>query len=335
MISWYCRSTLDLPWYTRENSRVRVCKLPAGFVRRRLSARQARIPAGAGAGKAFRPGGGKLRRHPADAVGRHQAARGDARRPAGQARLALPGLHAGGRARARLGAAHRRRRPRDAPGHQRAEARPDRPAAHRRRSRRRCRWSRTLTTPYRATPSRTCSSPSCRAPRSRSSTCWTISRSTPASPISTTSRSAASTRVPLYHEHYRLLTSADAPLGDRDNVTWARGRAGAALPADARHAEPAHHRRAAAERRRRFAADAGIQFDDPAVLPCAHRPLGERDAGEARRDARASPTRSAPSRSSSRKPCTPIGLVVPPREPMTPLNAALVAEARRIAASLG
>jgi DNA-binding transcriptional LysR family regulator len=27
--------------------------------------------------------------------------------------------------------------------------------------------------------------------------------------------------VPLYHERYRLLTSADAPLGDRDTVTWA------------------------------------------------------------------------------------------------------------------
>ena len=30
-----------------------------------------------------------------------------------------------------------------------------------------------------------------------------------------------------------------------------------------------------------------------------------------------------------------IGLVVPSREPMTPLNAALVVEARRIAATLG
>ena len=27
--------------------------------------------------------------------------------------------------------------------------------------------------------------------------------------------------VPLYRERYRLLTSADAPLGDRDKVTWA------------------------------------------------------------------------------------------------------------------
>ena len=28
--------------------------------------------------------------------------------------------------------------------------------------------------------------------------------------------------VPLYHENYRLLTSADAPLGDRQSVTWAQ-----------------------------------------------------------------------------------------------------------------
>ena len=27
--------------------------------------------------------------------------------------------------------------------------------------------------------------------------------------------------VPLYHERYRLLTSAEAPLGNRDRVTWA------------------------------------------------------------------------------------------------------------------
>src|ERR1044072_2429986 len=29
------------------------------------------------------------------------------------------------------------------------------------------------------------------------------------------------TAVPLYHERYRLLTSADAPLGNRKTVTWA------------------------------------------------------------------------------------------------------------------
>ena len=29
------------------------------------------------------------------------------------------------------------------------------------------------------------------------------------------------TAMPLYRERYRLLTSSDAPLGDRDSVTWA------------------------------------------------------------------------------------------------------------------
>ena len=62
--------------------------------------------------------------------------------------------------------------------------------------------------------------------------------------------------VPLYRERYRLLTAADAPLGNRDSVTWGGGGAGAALPAHARHAEPAHHRPPAQERRRRVAADA-------------------------------------------------------------------------------
>ena len=59
--------------------------------------------------------------------------------------------------------------------------------------------------------------------------------------------------VPLYREHYRLLTAADAPLGNRDTVTWAEVAQGAALPADARHAEPPHHRQAVAQRRRRVA----------------------------------------------------------------------------------
>ena len=92
--------------------------------------------------------------------------------------------------------------------------------------------------------------------------------------------------VPLYRERYRLLTSADAPLGDRDKVTWAEVARGAALPAHPRHAEPAHHRRPAAQRRLRAADHAGIEFHDHAVRACADRALGERDAGEARRNAR-------------------------------------------------
>ncbi len=30
--------------------------------------------------------------------------------------------------------------------------------------------------------------------------------------------------VPLYQERYQLLTSADAPLGNRNSVTWERCR---------------------------------------------------------------------------------------------------------------
>ena len=90
--------------------------------------------------------------------------------------------------------------------------------------------------------------------------------------------------VPLYHERYRLLTSGRRAARQPRQRDLGGGGAGAALPADARHAEPAHHRPAAQERGRRVAPDAGIGFDDPAVLACAHRPLGERDAGQARRD---------------------------------------------------
>ena len=60
------------------------------------------------------------------------------------------------------------------------------------------------------------------------------------------------TAVPLYRERYRLLTSADAPLGNRESVTWAEVAQRPALPAHAEHAEPPHHRRAPARRGRQF-----------------------------------------------------------------------------------
>ena len=92
--------------------------------------------------------------------------------------------------------------------------------------------------------------------------------------------------VPLYQERYLLLTSPDAPLGNREKRDLGGGGAGAALPAHARHAEPAHPRRPAALGRRQSAADAGIEFGGGAVRACAHRPLGDGHALEARRDAR-------------------------------------------------
>src|SRR5216110_513658 len=54
------------------------------------------------------------------------------------------------------------------------------------------------------------------------------------------------TAVPLYRERYRLLTSSDAPLGDRESVTWAEV-AQVPLCLLAQHAETPHHRGAAAQ----------------------------------------------------------------------------------------
>jgi DNA-binding transcriptional LysR family regulator len=48
--------------------------------------------------------------------------------------------------------------------------------------------------------------------------------------------------IPLYNESYRLLTAPDAMFGDRKQVTWKEVGTAAAVPADARHAEPPHHR---------------------------------------------------------------------------------------------
>ncbi len=95
------------------------------------------------------------------------------------------------------------------------------------------------------------------------------------------------TTVPLYRESYRLLVAADSELGERDEVTWAEvARVPLCL------LTPDMQNRRIIERLLRAT---GIEpnitleseLDDPALLACAHRPLGERDAGAARRNARA------------------------------------------------
>ena len=95
------------------------------------------------------------------------------------------------------------------------------------------------------------------------------------------------TAIPLYRERYRLLTSAEAPLGNRDFVTWAEV---AQVPLclltpdmQNRRIIDALLKRAGGESRPTLELD----FDDPPVHACAHRPLGQRHAGEARRNARA------------------------------------------------
>ena len=105
--------------------------------------------------------------------------------------------------------------------------------------------------------------------------------------------------VPLYNEQYRLLTSADSPLGDRDAVTWAEvGKVPLCLLTpdmqNRRIIDGLLHAAGAAPQ-----PTLEIELDDRAVLPCPHRPLGERHAREARRhagpdrDVRADPDRRA------------------------------------------
>ena len=141
------------------------------------------------------------------------------------------------------------------------------------------------------------------------------------------------TMVPLYHEHYRLLTSADAPLGDRDSVTWAEvaqvplclltpdmqnrriidrliesagGESRPTLESDSMILLYSHVRtgRWASVMPAKIAATLGLTDTIRAI------PITEPDAVQT------------------------IGLVVPKREPMTPTTTALVDVARRVAPTL-
>jgi DNA-binding transcriptional LysR family regulator len=141
------------------------------------------------------------------------------------------------------------------------------------------------------------------------------------------------TAVPLYRESYRLLVAADAPLGDREQVTWADV---AQVPLCL--LTPDMQNRRIIERLLR---ETGIEpritlESDSMILLYAHVRTG--------RWASVMPARLAASLGLTDvlraipivepQAQHTVGLVVPAREPMTPLTAALVAEARRIAPSL-
>ena len=88
----------------------------------------------------------------------------------------------------------------------------------------------------------TCASPCCRAPRSRCSALLDNLEIDAGITYLDNEPIGRVRAVPLYREQYRLLIAADSPLGNRKQVTWAEVGRDPALPADARHAEPAHHR---------------------------------------------------------------------------------------------
>ncbi len=139
--------------------------------------------------------------------------------------------------------------------------------------------------------------------------------------------------VPLYRERYRLLTSSDAPLGNRDSVTWAEV---AQVPLCLLTPDMQNRRiidrllkSAGSEARPTLESDSMILLYShvrtgrwASVMPAKIADtLGLTDT------IRAIPITNPEA-------VQTIGLVVPSREPMTPITAALVAEGRRVAASL-
>src|SRR5215218_696480 len=141
------------------------------------------------------------------------------------------------------------------------------------------------------------------------------------------------TTVPLYHERYRLLTSADAPLGNRDTVTWSEL---AQVPLCLLTPDMQNRRiidrllkGAGSESRPTLESDSMILLYShvrtgrwASIMPAKlAETLGLTDT------IRAIPIIEPEA-------VQTIGLVAPKREPMTPSTAALVEEARRLAPKL-
>ncbi len=141
------------------------------------------------------------------------------------------------------------------------------------------------------------------------------------------------TAVPLYRERYRLITSSDAPLGDRDSVTWAEV---AQVPLCL--LTPNMQNRRIIEGLLRGAGgnpQPTLESNSMIVL-FAHVRTGSwasvMPAKLAETLGLTETIRAIPI--TEPEAVHTIGLVVPSREPMTPLNVALVAEAKRLARTL-
>jgi DNA-binding transcriptional LysR family regulator len=139
--------------------------------------------------------------------------------------------------------------------------------------------------------------------------------------------------VPLYQERYHLVTSSDAPLGDRDSVTW---REVAEVPLCLLTPDM-QNRRIIDQLFRAAGGNPQPTLESNSMIVLfAHVRTGRwasvmpeklADTLGLTETIRAIPITSPEA-------VHTIGLVVPEREPMTPLNAALVAEARKLSAHL-
>jgi DNA-binding transcriptional LysR family regulator len=139
--------------------------------------------------------------------------------------------------------------------------------------------------------------------------------------------------VPLYRERYRLLTSADAPFGNRESVTWAEV---AQVPLCL--LTPDMQNRRIIDRLLKSAGGESRPTleSDSMILLFSHVRTGRwasvMPAKLAETLGLTTTIRAIPILEPEA--VQTIGLVVPAREPMTPLTAALVAEAKRVAPEL-
>jgi DNA-binding transcriptional LysR family regulator len=139
--------------------------------------------------------------------------------------------------------------------------------------------------------------------------------------------------IPLYRERYRFVTSADAPLGDREHVTWAEvGKMPLCLLTT-----DMQNRRIIDQILRSNGIDAAPTLQSNSmVLLFSHVRTGRwasiMPAVLADNLGLTPAVRSIPIVDPDVSHV--IGLVVPQREPMTPLVAALVAEAKKVASRL-
>src|SRR5262245_34219760 len=139
--------------------------------------------------------------------------------------------------------------------------------------------------------------------------------------------------TPLYHERYRLLTSADAPLGDRESVTWAEV---AQVPLCLLTPDMQNRRIIDRLLQRAGGESRPTLESDSMILLFSHVRTGRwasvMPAKLAETLGLAETIRAIPI--VEPEAVQTVGLVVPAREPMTPTTAALVSEARRLAPQL-
>jgi len=139
--------------------------------------------------------------------------------------------------------------------------------------------------------------------------------------------------VPLYRERYRLLTSADAPLGNRDKVSWAEL---ADVPLCLLTPDMQNRRIIDRLLKTAGAESRPMLESDSMILLFAHVRTGRwasvMPAKLAETLGLTETMRAIPIVDPDE--VHTIGLVVPEREPMTPLTKALVAEAQLVAKRL-